>query len=509
MRIANVCISIAAWLFLTALAGISRGADSTLDAFQRLADQFKFFGDHELLYGRSEIYLADPAAMPAYLSTLAEFTSRNDKVEDLIPLLHQSNPRLRVLAIIALYLKGADHALPEINRMVDDPQAAFPNPPYDRRALRFSGIGPPRESQTVGEVANGVLRVYYDAAGFNYHMHADPFADYWESRKGRTNCAGWFLVRLCRANQHTSPMPDGSLPRIERLRGEIDQIPIEQRRWILLRLAEYECNAYDRPYIVSDGELSRLCHDIGSETMRSMLYLGRGDPPRANVPDDPDLDLNSLRWFVYDHAKDLLGEKDADGVLAAGNAIAAAELRPAMASQWLREELERQSGEFNGWERAKVLAALWRITGIADADFIIDHYFGDAPDPGSFPCERRAFLEACAGHPRPEFSALVDRIIRDPRLDKTGPDSAYALIEIMSKSLGKPLVSDDELNDCRGHDELDQHGLEPFKKLAEWHDKLQASVSQRRGNGLVGLVKVLALAASVLSMLVFRRTLRG
>ncbi len=150
-------ITIVAVIFLSVLCRISQGTESTVDAFERYATEFKFFGDHEFLFGRTEIYLADPAAMRSYRPILKEFMGRHDAVEDLIPLLHNPNPKVRVLAIMALYAGGADHALPEINQLVDDEHPAFTNPPYDQQGLRFSGIGPPQESQTVGEAATNVI----------------------------------------------------------------------------------------------------------------------------------------------------------------------------------------------------------------------------------------------------------------------------------------------------------------------------------------------------------------
>ena len=294
--------------------------------------------------------------------------------------------------------------------------------------------------------------------------------------------------------------------KIAQVRKEIDQIPIVDRRWILLQLAKYECDEYGQSYLVGNDELSRLCHDIGAATLRSTIkYLARpaAAPRDPDVPDDPDLDLGPLCWFIYDHAKDLLSERDAGDVLAAGNVIAAAELRPAEASKWLREEVLRKSGQFQGWERARLLASLWRICGPADAEFIVDHYFEDPPDPGSFPTERTAFLEAASEHPRTEFHGLVIRIIRDPRLDKTGPDSTSALLRIVSHWAGNSIVSEEDLQTARGHEELDEQN---FKPLASWHNKLRASIRSKSESFIrVGIFVGIAVLSVTCVAVLFRR----
>jgi hypothetical protein len=271
-------------------------------------------------------------------------------------------------------------------------------------------------------------------------------------------------------------LPDDSAQLIAKLRKEIDQIPLSQRQWILLQLAADEWNEYNQTYLVSHDELTQLCHSVGSKTLRSMVKCDArpvNAPRSADLPDDPD--WNSSLWrFIFERARDLLTEQDADDVLAAGDPIIAAELRPSMASKWLREDFTRHSAEGDGWERANLLAALWRTVGPSETDFIVDHYFNDAPALRVYPTERVAFLEACDEHPRPEFRALIVRIIRDPRSKQTGPDSTGALVKIVNKWVPKPIGSDAELENLRG-DEADKRTPEESAALARWHDRLRAS----------------------------------
>jgi hypothetical protein len=178
-------------VFLICVALLSSGlsaAETTEEAFQRLATQFEFLGIRELLYGNSEIYLADPGAMQSYRQVLTEFRGRNDTADEVLPLLHHANPKVRLLAIMALYLKGADHALPAINALAVDEAATYPNPPPDQQRAGASGIGPPIEPRTVGTAAQAVVK-FYIAASSVPPFNDDPFAQYWRDRKDRQYCA--------------------------------------------------------------------------------------------------------------------------------------------------------------------------------------------------------------------------------------------------------------------------------------------------------------------------------
>ena len=459
-------IGVLALVLSVCLAATASG-ESTRAAFERFAAGFSFFGVRELVYDRTEIYLADPEAMKAYRPLLAEFRARQDSVDEIVQLLLHADAKVRLLAIMALYMKEEPHVLPRIASLMDDTAQTYPDPPYDKERVRMSGIGPPHEPKTVGEAATAVISFYVKPA---------EFTTYWEARKDRQFCAGWFAVQVRRATRGTSPMPEGSVDRLRAIRRKIDQVPMPDRRWILLELARREYGEYGTSHLIPEFQLARLCREVGSTTLREMIRgYDRGDGPNAPfISPDPDLDIESLRWFIYEHARDLLVAADAEDVLGAGNVIAAAELRPAMASQWLRPRLEK--GRTSAWEQAKEAAALWRIAGPAEADFVVNWYFRAPPNPGSIPSGRAAFLETAVTEPRPELRSLLARIVSDLRLGQTGPESTRTLLQIINPWLPTPLVGEEEIRESYGHDELDSRSSSKFKPLAEWHRKLRTSV---------------------------------
>ena len=141
---------------------IAFGSDETKTAFEKFAGQFEFFGVHEFILGRSEIFLADEAAMKRYNEVLAQFTKRDDTIDELRPLLHHPNPKVRLLAIMSIYDKGAASVLSDINDLVKDETPTYPDPPLDLGKLQISGLGPNPEPKTVGAAAVDVVRAYID-----------------------------------------------------------------------------------------------------------------------------------------------------------------------------------------------------------------------------------------------------------------------------------------------------------------------------------------------------------
>jgi hypothetical protein len=444
------------------------------EAFERFAVRFKFIGVKELLYDRSEIYLADPAAMAEYLPALAEFRGRKDTSAEVIPLLEHPDAKVRVLAIMALYLKNEPHqTLPAIHNLVNDGAASFPDPPVDQGRLWSSGIGPPHEPGTVGEVARAVIDFYLRRKP-NLRC-AGNFEEYWAARKHRTACAGWFSIQMLQATHGASPLSEDAILRIRHLRASLAGIPAEDRRWIMLELARGEYLEYGTSYLADRDELSRLCHQVGSETLRQMI---QADPKATQrLPLDPDLDLAALRWFIVEHARDLLSPDDAEAVLQAGNPIVAAELRPAMASKWLREPLANSTKKTQSWGEAQTAAALWRICGPKEAEFLLDWYFESTPERGAFPSFRAAFIGNIASQARPDLRSFLVRLVSDPRLKRTGPDSTRQLVLTIQPWLARPLVPADELHNSYGHDELDQRSAK-FEPLGEWHQKLKESIPE-------------------------------
>ena len=318
-------------VFIHLLAGAAYSL-TVPEAFEGYAAKFKFLGVNELLYDRSDIYLADPNAMKDYLAVLKDFRARHDKPQDLLPLLTAKNPKVRTLAIVALYLNENPRALPDIHKLVHDVEPTFDDPPVDQDRVRASGIGPPHEPKTVGAVAQAVIDFYLRAA----RARDEGFDVYWAKHENRDCCVSWFAVQMLRATRGTSPLPEGSVDRIHALRQAISAAPPESRSWILLQLAMDEYAQYGISHLVPDRELRTLCRGVTSATLRRMIASRYdGDTPGNFTFDDPDLRPADLRWFILEHAKDLLTADDAEVVLAAGNPVAASELRPAMAPTWL------------------------------------------------------------------------------------------------------------------------------------------------------------------------------
>src|SRR5262249_33805416 len=143
-----------------------------------------------------------------------------EEVTDLVSLLKHQEPKVRTLALGALYLREDPRVLPHIAELVADKESTVP----DLQILRAGPILKhdddllPQDyhKQSVGRVAEMLLKSWIGAAGYE----VKDFSAYWEARKDRKFCASWFLARLYRAGQATSAFDEKRAPLIRAIRKE-------------------------------------------------------------------------------------------------------------------------------------------------------------------------------------------------------------------------------------------------------------------------------------------------
>lgn len=507
--------SLASAVLLVVLGTFAVGAEKpdmqeTRADFERLAAQLPYLSVQAVLFDRPAYHFsaADRNECEEHNRILQEATDGKYPIEALFTLLAHGDPEVRTLAAVALFDREDPSVIPALVELCGDGART-----YDDHVMLFAtpvdliGVEPPPVRQTVGDVAKKLVGFYMKRSGFRYgveHKTEPGFTEYWEARKNRAHCAGWFAVQLVRASQGTSPTPKNRIEHIRAVRKRIDELPGDERSWVLLWL--YGDPGSDA--LVTEDELVEACRELGPGKLLLML--------QNEIPgDDPDLQprrMNNWGWrrmtlFVLRHADQLLGPGDSDELLACERwqrdyqkhgiddptitawwAVGAAHLRPDSASQILHAAMGRFQGKYDADERSTLCVAMWQLCGRSEREFIVDWFYQDTPQLGSFPNCRGSFIKAVSDDP--DGRAIILRIIEDDRLADIDWQSLERLLRVVNGWLEEPIVTEEELRKARhplgqGHyfrmkdeaeKEYPEETAELEAQLSEWRERLRSSV---------------------------------
>ena len=117
----RLCL-IVPFLFSVLLASAQTKEEHTL---AELAPQMKFVCTSDVVLGR---VTASFASYPEYEQQMRALASPSLRSENLLPLLHHPDPKIRTLAIIALYDKGDPKMLPAVVALADDHSPTYSRP---------------------------------------------------------------------------------------------------------------------------------------------------------------------------------------------------------------------------------------------------------------------------------------------------------------------------------------------------------------------------------------------
>ncbi len=397
-------------------------------------------------------------------------------------LLKDADPKLRTLALGALFLREDAHDLPLIVSCV--PDGAITLPIFDRREPSGNSrefVVTPRP-QTVGEVATAMLRSYLDAASISLPVtrnaagaiEARPadtlkvFDQYWAERGQRARSASWWLVKLWRATRQTTPFQPQYQQDIERVLAEINALPPVERGWVLLYGSEGV--AHDSgTKLLPDDTLVAALKNVGPDALVQFLqHKSSLEDPDLRFDDTPGDARNRvflpLAEFILLHASDLLRPQDADAVLAGADGAlptwqgnsrkwSAAAFRlinqqsAAQVTEAVRTALVRHPvGTVEGRRaQGEIMAALWEVRGSAEQATLVDWFYqvlphslsDDGPDD---------FLRGVAESRRTDTKELLAALVADPRFDNCGTLLLAQLLALASVDLPVPLADPQELN---------------------------------------------------------------
>jgi hypothetical protein len=393
--------------------------------------------------------------------------------DDLISLLRHPDPKVRELAMCALYARLEPQVtLPLLHDLTKDDGAGFPSADGIQSAV-FIVVGSPGNSKeelrarslgkavTVGAMAKKLIEPYTRAAWAQYTLDGGPSSPgwdaYWRERSGRDHCLSWSQVAVEHATGGTFPFQQDRRARITALRARIDTIPSPERQWELILLAQPDAHP-----LVSESERLAIAKGLGSKELMQFL---RGEPPT----DDPDMQTREtsdtwrvgLVMFLLDHAVELLEPKYADDLLALERkqfelehkdefsvvdsrwVVAAAKLQPLRAEGILIDALGRctVTGVDGQDHRARILRALWEATGKKHLARILDWFFSEDPQLGAFGFGRQRFVPWL----REGDSELLRTILQDPRLETLDPVTLQALARQTNALAGREVVPESRI----------------------------------------------------------------
>ncbi|MCA9293358.1 MAG: hypothetical protein KDA20_06050 [Phycisphaerales bacterium] len=377
-------------------------------------------------------------------------------------LLRDEDPKVRTLALVALFGREDPSDLQAIATLANDAELSFPG----LKPISLPGGFPAPElsellsDQTVGHFATEMLGLYGVRHAYG-GVTQEEWLAYWEHRANRSHCLSWFHVQYERAHRGSHPIRGDAFERIKKVRERIDALERDERAWTLFLLYDREGSGA----LVTEDELLQLARELGRDKLERMLTYDLQS-------DDPDKKIIGWRhhWmmtFVLGHADQLLEPDDCDWLLERQAyeynyrerndsnpllspwwSIAAAQLQPDRARDILYSAIGHFQGRFDCDERRDVYVALWNLVGESEKFFIQEWFYNREPDVGCSSLGKQAeFIRDIAmdRSNAPLIAFLLDHRLGWKGLDWSAVESAA---RIVNKWAGEPIITEDELREA-------------------------------------------------------------
>jgi uncharacterized protein (TIGR03067 family) len=480
--------------------------------FESLAKELEVFQTQEFAAGRAGMgglaeRFGPKKLTDSWFKAQSALTAHTDDVAELIPLLKHGDPKVRTLALAALFERQDPKLLPHIASLLGDNAKTAPQVVVRRAVRGFAKEGEERDDQllpqdideqTVGKIAEAFLIRWLEPAAYTVKQ----FDAYWAERKERTWSANWFLARFKRASQNTTAFDkERGGPRIRAIRKDIDALPEVDRDWALLWVAAYwdVMSAEPGRLLATPADLIAAGKRLGPKRLMDLIQEKEiaSDPDMApRPPDQPrrTRGRDDMILWVLKNAGKLLRPEDAPAVLLMEDklrdhtpwcAIAAAELQPKQAKEWLHAAMDRFAGKeiyfHMAYHRADVAVGLWRIVGASETDYLVDWFFGEKGTRNISPPQTGKFLEEIQSVRAPADRKLVARLVTDARFDTLDYPSVRALALVVNQWTKTPVIAPRDL-----HPNWESGTLAPatpadMQVIAGWRSKLRESVKEWDG----------------------------
>ena len=476
VRIAS--LAVVAFTVRPAIASSTPNQDPLRVQVSAIASHLTHFATHAIVVNR----LLDEREIPSGLvaeqaQLLRDLYDLSGHPEELHRLIGDPDPRIRTIALGALFVCENPQELPYIASLVGDHAATFLD--LHDSMNQAPGVRPLSEleaPQTVGQVASALIQFYLEAAHERSAVHANGYpmreADlttgfdrYWAERKGRSHCASWFLVKLERATRETGPVQPQYEEDIERVLAQIQGLPSPDREWTFL-YALFGALPPGPDYAVSETALVYVAKAIGPDDLMKFLLLQpfSTDPDLRFTQVDPRGEvLFPITAFILHHAPQLLQAGDAPALranasnnpqrfqgsislwIAASDWLLAIE-NPTRGAAQLKADFSLFPPTDHPWSQTNQMplaVILWRMAGAGDKKFLVDWFYGLSPRQE--PSLGQDFLRSVDAYARPDTPDLLTAIVADPRFDNTNWSVLAQLLESAGGSRNTPLVPSEEI----------------------------------------------------------------
>ncbi len=489
----SICLVTMSALLVSATVIFAKASEKnqTRIAFEEMAGTLTYLTLSSVLYDRQThlFEVANPEEEKIHFQILEKVSDRSLSEEALVELLTHQDPKVRTLALVALYDREDPSLLPEFVKICSDDAVTFQgHPELSKLWLEMSGVGPPPVHQTVGDFATKMIAFYMESSGVSGPVMStdnNGFDAYWKRRKDRTHCAGWFYLKTMRAIRGTGPVRDPNNPRIEKVRTEINQLPADEKAWAYLWLND---RGFLYRVLITDTEVLNLCRTLGRDKLMLML--------QKEIPsDDPDLQpgngiayrYKDMQKFVLRHAEELLNHEDSALLLACEQAeksypkshsreptispwwaVAAAKLDPENASGILRDAMTRFQGEFDLRELAHLYVALWQLGDPEDKAFVWEWFYQEILKTRSS-SHRGYFISHIEDEE--DGSIALAEIIQDERFDSLDWDTVEDMAWAVNKFTPTPIIPYAEIGAVRHPLGKDQYHWAKTQALEEYPEE--------------------------------------
>ena len=471
IRVASLAIA-----FL-AIAPVAANAASNPDAFQVkvgvIAEHLTHFATRAIITNSPlSAEKIPPKVIAEQAQLLADLKSLSHAPDELHRLLSDPDPKVRTIALGALFVREDPRDLPYIAKLIDDHAATIPDLHDSMSAA--PGVRPLSEMenpQTVGQVASAMIQFYLEAAHVQLAARANgypiPEADlspafdhYWAERKDRAHCASWFLVKLERATRQTSAVPEQYWEEVDAVLAQIAALPSPDREWTFL-YALFGAPGPPSKDVVRDAALVYVAQAIGPVDLMKFLLLEpfSTDPDLRFTQADPRGEVFfPIMTFILNHASQLL--RPSDGPVLRAQAFSNPQHLQGSKSLWIAAsdwlsgiespakgaaQLKAYFALFppspsgrNEWEQMPLAVELWRLSGAGEKTFLVDWFYGLSPKQN--PSLGQDFLRAVDADARPDTPELLTAIAADPRFDSTNWSVLAQLLESAGGGRSTPLV---------------------------------------------------------------------
>lgn len=398
--------------------------------------------------------LVDIKSMSASLRALRENRSA------LAALLEHDNPKVRTLALGALFMREDKADLPLIASLLDDSAPTFLHL-HENYSSGFEPLADLISPLKVEEVAQAMLK----AAEMPSRSMME-FKAQWQKYEGRPQSAKWFQFKLERANRRTSPIQGEYRADIQRVIAEMEALPLPDRGWTRLFVL---CTFKDG--MVTDDYLVAAARELGPDALlRFMQGEKVTEDPDVRLTGQDDYRLGSIRSFILLHADQLLRPEQFETLLSNGRServapfwlAGAALVRPDRASEILRGAI---TAKMPG--SALLASVLWRLRGQAEAGFLADWFYSRKRNQGAT-SYYVSFLGEVRALARKETPELMKALIRHEGFHLTNWGELDEMLVIAGDRRGAPLIERRKIYDAWQREDGDLKGA-----LAEWRNLLR------------------------------------